>query len=333
VSDRGVAGFPAGSPPLGAACEVCGASDSLGLGTCVACGTGLADALVFVERSTRRTDRRDIEAWLVEATRGVIGQDAARDVAEGRRPMVGLPAGAAVRVSTALSSRGIPVVVVPAGRAWSRAPIGLVTLLGLVLGTGTYAAIATSVPWLAGISVLFAALLGLAVHRRLVEPVWAPAAGDALALPEPAEREVRATLLGLGDGRARRLLEDLAAVSASHVTADRDRRGGEVRAGVVELLHLACAAAVDLDRLDASLAVLERQETEGGEGDLAEAIRRATVTRDAIVARLEEALAGLGRLQAASVEVPRRLDELAGELAEDARRRCQAWEEVRRLAG
>lgn len=333
MRNAGRAAAPAGAPPAGRACEVCGAADPLGLGTCVACGSGFADQLVFVERSTRRADRRGIEAWLVEASRGVIGREAARDVAEGRRPMVGLPAGAAAGVSGALSSRGVPVVVVPGRRAWSRAPVGFVALLGLVLGTGAYAGMATSAPWLAAVSVVFAALLGIAVRRRLLEPVWAPDAGDALSLPGPAEREVRATLLGLGEGRARRFLEDLAAVSASLTTADRDRGGDEVRAGVVELLHLACAAAVDLDRLDASLTVLERQGTEAAGDDLAEAIRRATVTRDAIVARFEAALAGLGRLQAASVEVPRRLSELASDLAEDARRRREAWEEVRRLVG
>lgn len=315
------------------ACEVCGAADALGLGTCVACGSGSADALVFVERSTRRADRRGIEAWLVEATGGVVGRDAARDVAEGRRPMVGLPAAAARRVSGALTGRGIPVAVVPGGRAWSRTPVGFVALLGLIVGTGVYAG-AAAAPWLAGLSVLFAALLGLAAHRRLAEPVWAPAAGHALALPEAAEREVRATLLRLGDGRARRFLRDLAAVSAALVTPDRGPAGAESRAGVVELLHLACDASVDLEQLDASLVVLERQGTAVGRGErLEDAIGRATESRDAIVRRFEEALASLGRLQAASVEAPRRLSELASELAADARRRREAWEEVRKLVG
>lgn len=325
---------PEASPArLAGACEVCAAPDVLDLGTCVACGVGSADSLLFIERSTRRVDRRGLEAWLVEASRGVIGRDAARDVAEGRRPMVGLPTAAAARVSGALSARGVPVLVVPVGRAWSRTPLGLVTLLGLILGTGIYAGVAAGAPWLAALSLVFAALLGLAAHRRLSEPVWAPRGGDALALPEAAEREVRATLLRLGKGRARIFLKDLVAVSTPLVTAGDRAWAAEVRAGVVELLHLACGAAVDLEGLDASLDILERQGTGGTAEPLRDAIERATETRDAIVARFEEALASLGRLQAASVETPRRLSELASDLADDAGRRRAAWEEVRQLVG
>lgn len=318
----------------GKPCEVCAAPDLLELGTCVACGSGSGESLLFIERSTRRADRRGIETWLVEASRGVIGRDAARDVSEGRRPIVGLPGAAATRVSGALSARGVPVVVIPVGRAWSRTPLGLLALLGLILGTGVYAGLTAGAPWLAALSVVFAALLALAAQRRLSEPVWAPRGGDALALPEAAEREVRATLLRLGTGRARRFLRDLVTVSAPLVTpADGGAGGEEVRAGVVELLHLACGAAVDLEGLDASLAILERQGTADTGEPLRDAIARATETRDAIVARFEEALASLGRLQAASVETSRRLGELAGDLAEDAARRREAWEEVRNLVG
>ncbi len=317
------------APPV-KRCDVCGAPDALGLGTCVACGVGSPDALVFIERSTRRADRRGLETWLLDASHGVVGPREARDVAEGCRPVVGLPGPAAARAAGALGERGVSAAVVPRARAWSRVPVSFVALLGVVVGTGVFAAAAAG-PWLAVLAVLFATLLGLAAHRRVREPVWAPPAGDALGLPRLAEREVRATLLRLDDGRARGFLQDLAAVSASLVRSPAAGPDADVGRGVEELLHLACDAALDLDQLDASLGVLERRGGVESTGELADAFRRAAATRDALVGRFEEALAALGRLHAASVDAPKRLTELAQRLAEDARHRAEAWEEVRRL--
>ena len=81
------------------ACPVCGSADPLGLGACAPCAGREPESLRFFARSRRRADRRAIEAWLIEALGGVIDREAARDVAEGARPIVGLPAGLAGRVA------------------------------------------------------------------------------------------------------------------------------------------------------------------------------------------------------------------------------------------
>lgn len=322
--------LPAGSLEL-SSCDVCGTADALGLGTCAACAVGDTDALLFFERSERRADRRAVEAWLLESLSGVVGRDEARDVSEGLRPVVGLPASVAGSVSGSLSLRGLAATSVPIGRAWRKTPPALVGLLGSILGAGLFVGL-TVTPWMLALSVVFAGLLWSAAHRRLREPVWVPDPESVLGLPASVESTVRATLNRLSEDRAREYLLDLTTLAAGLLNPGDGEPAPDVPAAVEELLSLACDAAVDLENLDASLEVLERQTASGPiDVAMAEAAAQAATTRTRLARRFEDALASLGRLHAASVEAPAKLAELAGRLAEDAEHRARAWEAVRRL--
>ena len=88
---------PASGPssPVARVCDVCGSADRLGLGTCASCAPPRAEALLFLKPSRRRADREVLEAWLVGALEGLVSRSAAREAADGLRPVVGLPAAAA----------------------------------------------------------------------------------------------------------------------------------------------------------------------------------------------------------------------------------------------
>ncbi|MDH3734225.1 MAG: hypothetical protein OEU54_11860 [Gemmatimonadota bacterium] len=312
-------------------CEVCGTVDALGLGTCATCAGGRHESLLFFERSGRRADRQALEAWLVDALGGLIDREEARDVADGVRPVVGLPGQLAGRVAGSLSRRGLAASWVPADRAWRKTPPALLALLGSILGAGLFTGI-TVTPWLLALSVAFAGLLTLAALRRLREPVWAPEAASVFGLPHEVESRVRSTLTRLETARARHYLVDLAALSAALMNPGDGDPGHEIPKAIAELLRLASEAAVDLDNLDVGLTILERQAQEGPvDVEIAEAAAQAATSRALLARRFDESLAALGRLQAVSTDAPDRLVQLAEKLAEDADHRARAWEAVRRL--
>jgi hypothetical protein len=261
----------------------------------------------------------------------VIPRDGARDVADGARPIVGLPFGVVGRASTALSLQGLTATPVAANRAWRKMPPGLVGLIGAILGAGLFTGL-TVTPWILALSVVFAGLTTSAALRRLRQPVWIPDASNVLGLPDASERRVRAALNGLTSAEARGYLSDLATLGAGLVHPGDGRAAAGVSDAVDELLELACDAAVDLENLDTSLDVLEGQASDGPiDVALAEAVAQAASARALLARKFDEALAALGRLQAASVDAPARLVELAERLSEDAARRTEAWETVQRL--
>ncbi|MCG8469125.1 MAG: hypothetical protein MJB57_13120, partial [Gemmatimonadetes bacterium] len=285
-----------------ATCDVCGMDDALGLGVCPSCAPPDSDALLFVAPSDRRADRRALEAWLIEAVRGAIDGDAARDVAEGRRPIVALPATTAGRAAAALSIRGVAAVAIGRDEAWRRVPAGLVALSVAAAGSGLFLGIAID-PLLLLFGPVFGALLLLAARREVTEAVWRPRSSPVLDLPKDAEVRVRGALVALPEGEARARLKDIVAVAASLGGDETPLSRPSVRA-TNELLETAARAAEDLDRLDRSVSVLETAPAgsaeEAGEGILT----AARAARDALAERLDEVLAALVRVQTSATRSP-----------------------------
>ncbi len=315
-------------------CDVCGAVDSLGLGSCPACAGGEVDSLLFLARPSRRSDREAVEAWLADSLDGLVRRERLREVAAGERPLVRLAAQPADRAVAALASRGVLATRVERRRAWTRLPVALAAVTGLALVTGILAGLLVE-PRMLLVTPLFAGLLALAGVRRLGTPVWTPEPGGALALPAPVEGEVRATLARLGRGRARGLLKDVSRLASGLYRKRATRGDRELEEGLGELLRLSCSAALDLEQLDHCLEILDdrARETPPAEADPAwvEAVSRAAVARDALVEDFREALAALGRAQAAATGSADRLVEAAERLEHDAHARAEAWREVRRL--
>ncbi|MDX1392913.1 MAG: hypothetical protein R3195_00925 [Gemmatimonadota bacterium] len=321
-----------GSPLSGLrACGVCGTPDALGLGTCIACGRGEGHRLLFLERPGRRADRRALQGWLLDGLGATVETDAAAEAAEGLRPIASLSGAAAARAVASLSAIGLSAADVPLARRWRRLPVGLLALMAGILAAGLFAASTTSVGFLL-LSVAFVGLTMSAALKRLGQPIWVPPETTVFGLSRSTELVVRAALDGLGGSRAREALTDLATLAAGLVDVPDGEIPADVETAVHELLVLASDAALDLDRLDGGLAVLERQ---GGEGpidvSIAEAVAKAVEARVLLVRKFDEALASLGRLQAATANAPRRLVEVAEQLSADAADRQAAWRTVERL--
>lgn len=307
--------------PLGYACDVCGSADRLGLGTCVVCARPGSDALLFLDPS--RADRRVLEAWLVGALGGAVSRREARDAAEGLRPVVSLPAAAAGRAAGTLTLRGVSVIQVSRAKAWTRIPPAFALLASVTAGVGLFVGL-TGTPAMLLLAPCFSALLVLATLRQLRRPVWQPDATPVLGLSEATERDVRATLARLPEGRARRRLKDLAALVAALCEDDEMTAGPELADASDELLRLACGAVVDLDRLDRSLAALEGE-------PVSAVIAEATDIQDVLVSRLEDAFATLVRAQAMNTDSAGELVEAAERLADESIRRTEAWRQVQLL--
>ncbi len=328
--------FPVGPPattasPLGMECDVCGSPDRLGLGTCVSCAQSGSDALLFLETSTRRADRRVLEAWLVGALEGAVSRSAAREAAEGLRPVVGLPAEAAGRAAGVLTMRGVNAVTVPRTKAWKRVPGAFALLTGATGGVGLFVGL-TGTPLMLLLGPAFSALLIFGALRQLQQPVWRPQAGPVLGLSDAVEPTVRATLALLPKGRARQQLKALAALAAALGEPDELPASEELAEASDELVRLACGAVVDLDQLDRSLEILEQQPEDGAADEsLQTAVAEATDIRDALFARLEDALGTLVRAQAANTDSAAELLKAAERLAEESIHRSKAWHEVQRL--
>ncbi len=318
---------------VGWVCDICGTADALGLGSCATCAASESDTLLFIRPAERRAERRVIEAWLVGALDGIVSREEARDAAVGQRPIVRLSSGAAGRATGVLSLRGVHAVAVADRKAWRRVPWPLLALAGASAGAGLHVGL-TSAPFMLVLGPVFAGLLVAAAVRRVGLPVWRPASAPVLGLPAPIEDEVRAALARLRPGRARRYLKDLTALVATLVGDEQGSAGEELEAASQELLALACRAASDLEHLDDSLDILERQPSAGAPDTVLEgAARSATDARDALIGRFEEAIASLARARASTARSPQELLRLADRLSEEAQRRAEAWQEVQRLAG
>ncbi|MDX1578771.1 MAG: hypothetical protein R3266_09805 [Gemmatimonadota bacterium] len=316
-----------------AVCEVCGSPDRLGVGSCVACARSGSDTFVFLESPGRGADREVLEAWLVGALDGAVSRSEARLAVEGSRPVIALPVIAATRAVRALGLRGVSAVAVTSERAWKRIPAPLVLLAGVAGGVGLFVG-AAGIPALMALGPAFSLLLVLSAARRLRVPIWEPETASILGLPSEAEAEVRAALQRLDPGRARKALWDMARLTSNLTSDEPFPPADEMLEASAELLRLSSRAAIDLDRLDRHLAVLEGDPATPAPAPAAkEALARAREAREAIATRLDEAVATLGRAGTASPDASVEVLGAAERLAAEADRRTAAWNEVERLTG
>jgi hypothetical protein len=152
---------------------------------------------------------------------------------------------------------------------------------------------------------------------------------------------MRTTLGAMADGAARRLLSDFVRMARA-VRADGGARGDGDRAAsddeLDQLVRTAARLARDIEGLDASLAVVERQAAHRSAatgGAWAETHASVSQTRDRLVQRLLDALAAFARARAAGVDAGlgdrRDLASLARDLGREAELQADARREVEAL--
>lgn len=230
---------------------------------------------------------------------------------------------------------GIPVQITHQANLIGRLSVRLQVVLSTAIVLGLAAG--STVPMMFLLTPAFAGTVLVAALRRQSRGFLAGA--QANPLPPQTESHVRTTLSGMADGAARRLLADFVRMARA-VRAD----GGATDQGAASddeldrLVRTAARLARDIEGLDASLAVVERQ---GGLGPAAgsdqwmETHASVSQTRDRLVQRLLDALAALARARAAGLEagLGERTDlaELARNLEREAALQADARREVAEL--
>ena len=189
--------------------------------------------------------------------------------------------------------------------AW-RAPVpsDIWPLLGAVVIGGTVAGFLAATPVLFITTPLVASALAVAAAFARRKPEWHSKAQQVLAQ--------------LPDGQGRALLNDLLLRAAAVPAA--------AEAG--PLVSAACEAARQLSALELHVDAFEAQQNPRWH----DAVQRCKRGRDLLTQRLEEAIAALGRWQAAQgVGVAESLGTLARELNEESRYQEEAAHEVEAL--
>ena len=279
-------------------CALCAGADPLGVGLCPRCGgtpTG-DDVLIFLQPPAEKAEREAIVVRLAELLPEVpVG---ARAAGRGERPLLRVTAPGSRRVLEALTRRGLPARAVPPTRVWSMLPPAYATMLLAVAIAGIGAGLGAA-PVLLWTTPAIGGLLLLAAGQRLRTPLVQPRE-HRRDLPAELENRVVRTLADLPPGTAHGLLADVARLArplfARLADAGDDRGTGAL---LEELVSSACMAAADLAMLDDNLARFERTRAraQSPTAEWLDALARSERARDALVQRLLEAMAVLGRLQ------------------------------------
>ncbi|HEU5041282.1 MAG TPA: serine/threonine-protein kinase, partial [Gemmatimonadales bacterium] len=334
------AAAPAAGTGAVARCILCGGSDPLDVGLCPACGgtaSGAAETLVFLDRPYGRAEREAVSTRLA-ALLPVAAGPGGRAAGRGERPLFRVTPEGSARVVEALGRHRLPARAIPSRRRWTRMPDGYLTMVAAVSLTGLGAGLA-AMPILLWTTPLMGGLLLVAAGEKLRAPLVEPAAAPR-ELPAELESRVVRALAELPPGTARSLLADVTRLARplfARLTRAADDRGQTPV--LQELVTSACEAATDLAMLDDGLARFERQRARAaGPGqDWLDALARSERARDALVQRLLEAMAVLGRLQSqatwAVAEEDGTLAEVTRELRSEAAAQAAAAEEIARLLG
>jgi hypothetical protein len=297
---------PASAPSMAnddGSCLACGAPASSGSALCAACeaeAPGKADTLVVVP-----------------------GEERAHAL---------VPAALAPLVLSRLGPAGRDARAVSLAEAWRALPMRTWSLVIAVLVTGSWAAARLGSVLLWGLSTVVALVLVLAAERAIRTPALVARADDELeTLPPRLRRAVTDALALLGAGDARRLLADLVRRARPLVAAVQrlpDER--RVLDDVADLVDAACAIALQLERLDAFLAL------PGGAAS-ADARRRCEGTRAQLSQRMSDAAAAVDAMHAQLLQegtpASERITELVAELSSEAAARHAAELEVDELLG
>jgi hypothetical protein len=222
-------------------------------------------------------------------------------------------------VLTRFRERGVPVRALRRGHAWSAVPATLYGLAISVAVVGLYAGFTRSTAlWVATPAVVGGLLI--AAHRLVQRPLFAPRLRRPLLAPA-LDRKVAGALEQLPEGPARAMLMDLARLAGA-APAPED---------AAELVDQATDAALDLQRLDDALTLLERRraEAQGVAGPWMDSLSAVERARDRLMQRLLDAMTVLSRIPAAGSGERPELEAATQALA----RRMEAMEEVERLTG
>jgi hypothetical protein len=295
--------------------------EPFGIGVCPRCTrrfTAASDVLIFLSRTAAGPAWRAMREALEQRLGGAAPASALAAALGGKRPLLAVPADAAVRVVELLEARGLTAHTENRGPAWHAAvPLPIVGFAVFVAMAGLAAAYAAATPTLLITSPAMAGGL-LMMAAVLRPPVLSPA----------AQREAVLTLAALPAGSARSLLLDLLhrALSA-RLGPDGDR--------LSPLVVAACGAARDLAALEGHLAAFDarRDRLPDASGSWLDAQARCERGRDLLTHRLLEASAALSGRQALAIESDRAewLGELTRELGEETRRQEDAAREVAAL--
>jgi len=196
----------------------------------------------------------------------------------------------------------------------------LIGVLGLAISVavvGLYAGFTRSPTlWVTTPAVVGGLLI--AAHRLVQRPLFAPGLRRPILAPA-LDRKVAEALGRLPSGSARAMLMDLARLGGAALAPE----------GAAELVDQATDAALDLQRLDDALTLLERrrEEAQGAPGPWVDSLSALERARDRLMQQLLDAVTLLGRMQAGPAAGQPELAAATQALA----RRMEAMEEVERL--
>ena len=313
---------PVSRPAVLDFCVLCGSTAAAGLSRCPDCDgipAGRADTLIFATPPGELAAMMTARDALSGMASTVPDPPDVAAAARGARALARTAAGTADRVLTRFRERGVPVRASRRGHAWSAVPATLYGLAISVAVVGLYAGFTRSTAlWVATPAVVGGLLI--AAHRLVQRPLFAPRLRRPLLAPA-LDRKVAGALEQLPEGPARAMLMDLARL-ASAVPALQD---------AADLVDQATDAALDLQRLDDALTLLERRraEAQGVAGPWMDSLSALERARDRLMQRLLDAMTVLSRMPAGGSGERPELEAATQALA----RRMEAMEEVERLMG
>ncbi len=321
-------------------CPLCGEADALRAGVCAACGGDPGGrSLVFVRPVRTRSERAAIADRLNDLVGDRMETPDGRAAASGALALYRVPPSLAVRIVSGLEERGIPARAVPPERAWSAMPAHFFVMLGAIVLAGGMAGLVAAPTYL-WLSPLLAGTLLLIAQRAMRDRVLVPPAND-VALPASTESTLVDALAALPDARARGLLGDVGRIARPLArSVQRDGDPGGLRDCISDLVVAAAATALEVARLEETVAVLE--DHDGADADPPAAARTAAIVercREAAATgtrQLVDAVAMLGQVgESAGIDarVGVRLAALTRDFVAAASQRERAIRDVTRLLG
>ena len=285
-------------------CVICDDADPFDQGLCPACGGAVpqsSDSLLFLRPTGNWLEKQEREERLA----AIIGECAqtgeGREAATGSRALLRVPSAAVARVAALLEERGLSARAVPAERALMALPLQFLAMVTGVLVVGSYAGY-VAMPVLGATSPVFALALVVYGHFNRQKPLL-DGSGAKSGLPRDVESVLVGAFAELQTGSAREQLVDITRVARTVFNAlEPDHH--ELRASVGELVTAACATALDVSRLDVTLASI----SEGGSGQSEDdtslkGLRgRCATMREQRVDQLAHALRVLGTITSDAVD-------------------------------
>ncbi len=240
-------------------CPICGGPDALGAGVCPGCG-GAPDggSLVFVRRQQSGRDREAVGVRLGDLLGDRLDTPDGRAAILGDLALYRVPPSLAVRIVSGLEERGVPARAVPPERAWSVMPAHFFAMLVAILLAGGAAGL-TAAPAYLWLSPMLAGVLLLIAHRSMNRTLVS-ATGNA-TLGADAESALVDALAALPDGRVRALLGDVGRIARPLALAvRRDGDPGGLATCISDFVMAAAATALEVDRLQETVNVLEHDQ-------------------------------------------------------------------------